>query len=62
MLVKVDLINHGQGISGTGSITLPQLLLTTILWVSFQTSSENLILTLTLQHSGLSAEIWQANK
>ena len=62
MLVKVDLINHGQGISGTGSITLPQLLLTTIVWVSFQTSSENLILTLTLQHSGLSAEIWQANK
>ena len=62
MLVKVDLINHGQGISGTGSITLPQLLLTTIVWVSFQTSSENLILTLTLQHSGLSVEIWQANK
>ena len=62
MLVKVDLINHGQGISGTGSITLPQLLLTTIVWVSFQTSSENLVLTLTLQHSGLSVEIWQANK
>ena len=62
MLVKVDLINHGQGISGTGSITLPQLLLTTTVWVSFQTSSENLILALTLQHSGLSAEIWQANK
>ena len=41
---------------------LAQMLLTTAAWIWFQSNSYNLILTLQLPNSGLSAEVWQENK
>ena len=41
---------------------LAQMLLTTAAWIWFQSNSYNLILTLQLPNSGLSADVWQENK